>query len=58
MEGDRLSGGIAPLMCKFVSRQMIVVRLSVQDILLPDKKTVVSVELETGWALVLVWMFW
>jgi hypothetical protein len=38
MEGDRLSGGIAPLMCKFVSRRMIVVGLSVQDTLLPYKE--------------------
>jgi len=54
MEGDRLSGGIAPLIFKLGSRQMWVVRLSDLATLLPEKK----LELEAGWALDLVWMFW
>jgi hypothetical protein len=33
-----LGGGIAPLICKFGSRQMIVVRLSALATLLPEKK--------------------
>ena len=37
MEGDRLSGGIAPLIFKLCSRHMIVVRLSALATLLPEK---------------------
>jgi len=38
MEGDRVGGGIAPLICKLGSRQMIVVRLCALATLLPEKK--------------------
>ena len=54
MEGDRLNGGIAPLICKLRSRQVGVVRLSALATLLPEKKLI----LEAGWVLELVWMFW
>jgi len=38
MEGDRLSGGVAPLIFKLGSRRMWVVRLSALANLLPEKK--------------------
>jgi len=37
---------------------MILVRPSALATLLPEKKAVVFIELEAGWALELVWMFW
>jgi len=58
MEGDRLSGGIAPLIFKLGSRQMWVVRLSALATLLPDKQLSFFIEFYAGWALELVWMFW
>jgi len=54
MEGDRLSGGIAPLIFKLGSRWVWVVRLSILATLLPEKK----LDLEAGWALEPVWIFW
>ena len=54
MEGDRLNGGIAPLIFKLGSRRILVVRVSALATLLLEKK----LDLEAGWALVLVWMFW
>ena len=54
MEGDRLSGGIAPLIFKIGSREIWVVRLSELPNLLPEEK----LELGAGWVLGLVWKFW
>jgi len=38
MEGDRLSGGLAPLIFKLVSRRLWVVRLPAQSDLMKEKK--------------------
>jgi hypothetical protein len=57
MEAHRLSGGMAPLNFKLGTRQLWVMRLNPVTTLLPDK-ALVYIELETGWVLQLVWMFW
>ena len=54
MEAGRLSEGIAPLIFKLACRWMWEVRLSVLVTLLAEKK----LELEAGWSLELIWMFW
>jgi len=53
MEGDRLSGGIAPLFFKFDSRRMRVVRLCILATVLLQIKPEFA-----GWVLHLMWMFW
>jgi len=54
IEADRLSGGIAPPIFKLGPRQMSLVSLFALVTLLPEKK----LDLEAGWTLELVWMFW
>ena len=54
MEGDKLSGGIGPLIFNLGSKQMWLVRLYALATLLPEKK----LELEAQWALELMWLFW
>jgi len=48
MDRDRLSAGIAPLICELVSRQMIVVRLSAMAALLSRKKLYFSLSWRLG----------
>jgi len=48
MEADRLNGGIASLICKVGSRQMIVVRLSVLATLPLGKKLWFSLSYRLG----------
>jgi len=58
MEGDRLSGGIAPLICKLGSTQIWVFRLVCTGHFTVREKALDFIELEAGWVLELVWMFW
>ena len=48
MQEDRLGGGIAPLICKLGSRQIIVVRLSAMATSLPEKKLWFSLSWRLG----------
>jgi hypothetical protein len=54
MELSKLCGGIAPLIFKLGSRQMLLVRLYALVTLLSEKYP----ELEGEWVLELIWMFW
>jgi len=51
MDADRLSGGLAPLICIIGCRQMIAVRMSALATLLPEKKLWFSL----GWRLAGHW---
>jgi len=48
MKENRLGGGIAPLICKLDSTQMIVVRLSALATSLPEKKLWFSLSWRLG----------